>query len=830
MSDGIDFTEDEIGVETERLRLFAEGSLEPGMIYEIRPVPHAATGSIWATPDRFAEAVPHLLAWNRAGVNPYFSVNPRRGVGERTGEGSLPGSLLVADFDDGRSLAAVREAIAAAGLPLPTAIVETSPEHWHCYWKLEARLPDLATFKRHQRGLVEKLGSCPAVCSFQQVMRLPGPFCNVKPDRPAKPRVRIVDCDPNRIYAAAAFPLADAEPVYEAVPLEQLATKIEAGSMADATRQLVEQATVMPGKGRRQSIFEAARDMHARAWSVDDATAVLMAVAGKVGLEPDDREDIPRQVRNAFATPATPGFAKQETARIVCTGSAATTPASDDDYLAELESIPLPLPPALPPRPELALAHGVIGDFMRRVEHETEAHAVALAGALLVAIGNSIGRGPHAIVGRTYHYSNLFMAVVGNTGAGRKGTGGDIVADCLRPADEEWATWCHSPNLVSGEGVVEALRDPIVKLVPKKGGGPDDFEETVIDRGVKDKRLLITCTELASAFKAANRENSILSQTLREAWDGKTLRTMAKNCARVATDPHLSIVGHVTRQELVKVARESDIFGGTYNRFVFLLSDRARLLPHGGDLDDLGTVPARIADVIAFARGIGRVKRSPAANRLWESVYHELTTPVGSDLLAAVLSRGEAQTLRLSLLMALVAKRETIEADDLAAALDLWRYAVASARVVFGQVHDPLFEKIVAAVNERPGITRTGLHQRLGWKLGSPELVAALARVQAAGMIHHRRIETRGRPSEQWHPGMATPGGKEEKQEKGNKPPPPAAPDPFPTFSSFPSEAPEAAAETLSPFSSFPSDAPAGPAAPPPAWNPDNLAPGSYSL
>jgi hypothetical protein len=807
-----DFTTDQIEIETERLRLFAEGLLEPDELYEIRPVPWAKPGSLWATPDRFVELVPHLMAWNTAGVNPYFSASPRREKGATTGEATLPGSLLMADFDDGRTLDDVRARLHAEGLPEPTAIVETSPLHWHCYWRIDTRLPDLATFKRHQRALADRLGTCQHVCSYQQVLRLPGPFLNVKPDRPARPRVRIVDCNPNRIYPASVFPIADPEPEYEVVPLEQLAVKIEAGSMADATRALVVDGKTIDGKGRRASLYEAARDMHGRGWSLDDATAVLVAVGSKLGLEPDDVDDVRRQVRNAFKTPATPGYAAAEVASIDFEASrpaTATVTTGDSDYMAELESLPLPQPPALPTRPERALAHGVVGDFLRRVEHETEANAVALAGTLLAGIGSCIGRGPHAVVGRTYHYTNLFVAVVGNTGAGRKGTGGDIVADCLRPADDTWATWCQSPNLVSGEGVIEALRDPVVKRVAKKGGGPDDFEPTTLDPGVVDKRLLITCTELASAFKAANRENSILSQTLREAWDGKTLRTMAKNCARTATDPHLSIVGHVTRQELVKVARESDIFGGTFNRFVFLLSDRARLLPHGGDLDDLGTVPARIGDVIAFARGVGRVRRSPAADRLWESVYHELTTPVGSDLLAAVLSRGEAQTLRLSLLMALVCKRATIEADDLAAALDLWRYAVASARVVFGQVHDPLFERIVAAVQQQPGLTRTALHQQIGWKLGSAELVAALSRVQAAGAIHHERVDTGGRPAERWMPGPAP---REEKQEKSEKPPASPAAGPF------------------LPFSSFPTAPAAEPAAPPPAWNPDNLAPGSYTL
>ena len=804
MADGSGFTPDEIEVETERLRLFVEGVLEPGEWYEIRPVPWAAPGSVWATPDRFADAVAGLMEWNRNCVNPYFSINPRRENGARTGEGTLPGSLVVADFDAGMPLAEVHARLADANLPKPTAIVETSPEHWHCYWRLEQRLPDLATHKRIQRALANVLGSCPNVCSHQQVMRLPGPFCNVKPDRPAKPRVRIIDCDPNRMYATREFPIADPEPTYTLVPLEDLAVQIQAGSMGDATRLLVEAGTLFTGRGRRASIFEAARDLHGRGWSLDDATAVLVAVGAKLGLEPDDLDDVPRQVKNAFTKPASPGYAAAEVASIDFEASGSV----EDDYNAELEALPLPLPPVLPPRPELALTHGVIGEFMRRVEYETEAHPVALAGTLLAAIGNCIGRSPHAIVGRTAHYANLFVGIVGNTGAGRKGTGGDIVAACMRFADETWATWSQSPNLVSGEGVIDALRDPVVKMVARKGGGPDDFEPTTVDPGVPDKRLLITCPELASALKAGNRENSILSQTLREAWDGKTLRTMAKNCARTATDPHLSIVGHVTRQELVKVARESDIYGGTYNRFVFLLSDRARLLPHGGDLDDLGMVPARIGDVIEFARGVGRMRRSSQADRLWEQVYHELTTPVGSDLLAAVLSRGEAQTLRLSLLMALAAKRATIEVDDLAAALDLWRYSVASARVVFGQVHDPLFEKIVSAVQTSPGITRTGLHKRLGWKLGSAELVSALARVKAAGAIHDERLDTGGRPSERWMPGAAV----EEKQEKGDKPPASLPADPFPTFS---------------PFSSQPSPEPAAPAA---VWDPESLAPGRYTL
>lgn len=748
MSANLVFSAEEIGVASDRLRHFAAAILEGELLYEIRPVPHAPGGSIWAKPEDFITHVPQLMEWNRRGSNPYFSINPRNHIGATKGEQSSPGSVVVADFDSNISLDALREKLCSACLPAPTAIVSTSANHWHVYWRLEERLPDLTTHKRMQRGLADLLGTCPNVCSHQQVMRLPGPFCNVKADRPEKPRVQLVECDPNRMYSASEFPLAEPTPILPVVPLEQLPIAIGKKSLSDASLALITNGQCFADKGRRHSIFDAARDMCARGWELAEATTVLVGTAQRLGLEPDDVADIPRQVRNAFSKPASPGYAASETARIEFTTS---ENGSEDDYSEELEALPLPLPPALPTRPEIALSHGVIGDFMRRVEYETEAHPAALAATLLVALGNLIGRGPYTLVSRTRHYVNLFVAIVGNTGAGRKGTGSDVVADCLRLADSHWAERCQSPNLVSGEGVIDALRDRVEKVVPKKDGAPGAVDTVVIDPGVQDKRLLITCAELVSAFKAGNRENSVLSQTLREAWDGKTLRTMAKNAARVATDPHLSIVGHATRQELIKVVRESDIFGGTYNRFLFILSERARLLPHGGNLDDLGTIPQRIADIVSFARSVDRMQRSAAADRLWESVYEELTTPKGSALTAAVLSRGEAQALRLSMLMALSARRSVIDEEDLLAALDLWRYSAASARTIFGGPADGLSTRLLEMIAAEPGISRSKLHRRLGWRVPAVEFVAVLARLRAERLVRCEAVRTNGRLIERWH-------------------------------------------------------------------------------
>jgi hypothetical protein len=768
MAEGLDFTPEETERGIEQMWHFVGAVLEPDGLYEIRPVMPKGRGSIWATPGKFRDHVANLMDWNRAGVNPCFSINPRRAPGCKNGEGTLPGSVIVADFDEAIELVDAKARIAAAGLPVPTAIVNTSPGRWHTYWRLEARLPDLATHKRLQQGLSDKLVTCPNVCGHPHVMRLPGPFCNVKPERPTHPRVVLVECDPNRIYPATLFPMADPMPEFVPVPLGELAIKIEQGSLSDASRALVENSNLFKDSGRRASIFKAARDMNARGWTQADATAVLVAVGGKLGLARDDLADVPRQVRNAFSRPSMPGFAESETVYLDVEASAPRSVADAGDYDADLEALPLPLPPPMPKRPALALSHGIIGIFMDRVEEETEAHPVALAASFITAFGNCVGRNPHAMVGCTRHGMNLFTVVVGNTGTGRKGTGGDIVTHVVRYADPHWADYCQSPNLTSGEGVIDALRDRVVKLVPKKGTDIDDIEEVVVDKGVDDKRLLITCSELVSALHAARRENSTLSQTLREAWDGKTLRTMAKNNPRTATDPHLSIVAHVTRQELIKSIREADVYGGLFNRCLFILSERARLLPHGGDLDDLRGVLDPIKARIEFARGVSRMTRSPAADRLWESVYGALTTATGSDIVSAVLSRAEAQVLRLSMLMALAAGRATIEVDDLQAALDLWRYSEASARAVFAGDNDALFDRLHDLIRENPGISRSALHKKAGWKVAASTLLGTLSRIQAMGLARSESIKTGGRPIEKWFP--ADPAEeKKEKQEKGRR-------------------------------------------------------------
>ncbi len=436
-------------------------------------------------------------------------------------------------------------------------------------------------------------------------------------------------------------------------------------------------------------------------------------------------------------------------------------PAAGPENLEDLE-----LPPAepWPGTPTIALRHGILGDLLDRLTPATEADPTALLTTFLTAFGNAAGRGPHALVsGATRHGVNIFTGIVGRSGKGRKGSGLDLALMPLRAGDPTWATDRIVSGLASGEGIVHAIRDPIMRMEPiREGKEIVDYGPVVVDQGVEDKRLLVVESELGAALRACRREQSTLSPMLRCAWDGSKLRTLSKNSPETATDPHVSLIGHIVVEELRKLMSDADIFGGLANRFLWILSRRSRLLPDGGELEDLGDLTPRIAALLAQAKATGRMRRTPAAAALWAHEYGRLTTVPETGIVGAALGRGEAITLRLSMLFALLAGRREVDEDDLRAAVDLWDYGATSARLIFGGPADtPLETRILVVVRAQPGIGRSAIARALGGKVPARELVAALARLRDAGTITATTTRTGGRPAETWAPVVPGEPGKE---------------------------------------------------------------------
>jgi hypothetical protein len=423
--------------------------------------------------------------------------------------------------------------------------------------------------------------------------------------------------------------------------------------------------------------------------------------------------------------------------------------ADADAYDPELEAITLRAP-SWPARPQGFLEHGVIGDLLRRVEEETEADPVSIATTFVVALGSVIGRGPHAVVDGTRHGLNLFAAIVGGTAEGRKGTSMGVVRAVMREVDPDWVRWCRTPNLVSGEGLIDRVRDDVYRvIVNKKTGEP---ENVLVEPGVEDKRLLCEIEELAGTMRAGRSERSTLFQTMREAWDGHSLATMSKNSRRTATEPHIAVVAHITPEELSKLQTDAEIYGGSWNRFLWVASKRARLRPHGGDFDDLRELQDRVRSVVTHARNVGRMRRTGAADRLWESEYYRRAEIRSGGVVGAIIGRAEPQLLRLSMLAALCRQEDVVDVQDLAAAVELWQYVDSTVRMLFAGCEDPLVSRIVDAIRAEPGISRSALHRQTAKTMPAVAFVAALERATATGAVESEQIETPGRPREVWRP------------------------------------------------------------------------------
>jgi hypothetical protein len=214
---------------------------------------------------------------------------------------------------------------------------------------------------------------------------------------------------------------------------------------------------------------------------------------------------------------------------------------------------------------------GVLGDFIDATAAHTEAHPACIGAHLLVGLGNAIGRGPHVMVGATRHGLNEFALIVGSTSAGRKGDGKNLALEPLRLADP---LWTMASGLSSGEGLIYSVRDPVFKTGHKTG------EQIVDDPGVADKRLCVVETEFSQVLKVFRREGNTLSNVLRDTFDGiPTLRTLTKVSPVRATDAHVSVIAHSTREDLRAYLADLDIANGTGNRFLILAARRVREVP-----------------------------------------------------------------------------------------------------------------------------------------------------------------------------------------------------------------------------------------------------------
>jgi hypothetical protein len=389
---------------------------------------------------------------------------------------------------------------------------------------------------------------------------------------------------------------------------------------------------------------------------------------------------------------------------------------------------------------------GLPGHMIEAMESHTEADPVAVLVTLLSAFGNACGRGAFFRVGKDRHHPKINAVLVGETSKSRKGTSWGLVRDPMHAVDRYWAEERVENGLSSGEGLIYQVRD-------KRMGVNKDGDPVLEDPGADDKRLFILEGEFAGVLKVATREGNNLSAIIRSAWDAGKLSTLTKNSPMKATDSHISIVGHVTATELVRLLSDSDAHNGFANRFLWLCVKRSKILPFGGEWErqNVAGMVSLLGKVLRFAKDAGELRWGESAKSLWVKRYPVLSEGA-PGLLGAVTSRSEAQVLRLACVYALMDSSVTIELEHLKAALAVWYYAEASARYIFGDATgDAVADSIEEMLSGSPeGLTRAQIRDAFGRNKSSERLGAALELLERLGRVRNEIEQTGGRPAERW--------------------------------------------------------------------------------
>ena len=409
--------------------------------------------------------------------------------------------------------------------------------------------------------------------------------------------------------------------------------------------------------------------------------------------------------------------------------------------------VSIPDPPSWPELAEEAL-WGLPGEILAEIEPHTEADTVAVLASLLAAFGNAIGRGAFFRVGADLHHLKLNIGLVGDTSKGRKGMSWGCVRELMHASDERWTEERVLHGLSSGEGLIYAVRDR-VEGENKKG------EKMVLDEGVEDKRLLVLEAELAGVLKVMSREGNKLSPVIRQAWDDGALQTLTKNSPMKATEAHISIIGHITRAELLRHLTETEAANGFANRFIWLMVKRSKELPFGGEWHKVDTAPLvrRLTSALEFGSAPVLVTWGDSAREIWLEVYGPLSEGK-PGLFGAVVGRAEAQVVRLAALYAVMGKSHEIEREHLLAALALWDYSEKSARYIFGEATgDPVADQIFNALRAagKDGMTRTEISNLFGRNISSERIAQALSLLLGAMRVRRKTHKTGGRQAERWY-------------------------------------------------------------------------------
>lgn len=323
--------------------------------------------------------------------------------------------------------------------------------------------------------------------------------------------------------------------------------------------------------------------------------------------------------------------------------------------------------------------YGLAGEVVQIIFPHTESDEAALLIQLLVCYGNIIDRNPYFVAESTKHFSNLFVLVVGLSSKGRKGSSLNQILNIFDDNEvyRNWRSNCHIKGLSSSEGIVNRICDKATE--PGQNILPSQLAP------INDKRLLCLETEFANTLSVMKRNGNTLSALLRDAWDGSDFQTTTKGSPQKATNPHVSIIGHITYSELQSQINPVDIKNGLGNRFLFINSRRSKMLPNGNpiELEKLNYLRNQIKISYEFAIKQKEMKFTEEAQLYWNNLYVNSSSE-SYGIFSDLTGREAAQIKRIAMIYSLMNLENEISIGALKASEAVWKYNCDSIRSIFG--------------------------------------------------------------------------------------------------------------------------------------------------
>lgn len=404
---------------------------------------------------------------------------------------------------------------------------------------------------------------------------------------------------------------------------------------------------------------------------------------------------------------------------------------------------------------------GILGDFVKLATRDSEADPAAVAITALVRFcaeiyGHAPNQGPHLYIGETVHAPRLFAVICGNSSKARKGTSRHPVTKlfgrehCNLADLRAWGLPLPAKEsggpLSTGEGLAFHVRDESNE--ERERWQRQNPNEPIREKG--DKRLMIQDEEFASGLACTKREGNTLSMGIRCFWDNGDYAPLTKNNPITVKGAHINIITHITMQELAVCLGDVQVVNGFGNRFLWICARRSKLvaMPPRMPETELAPIQRELWRLVAQAQKRGAMTMTAKALEKWEGIYPEISKE-HTGLAGSIINRGEAQTMRLALVYALLDGQERIAEPHIDAALSMWSYAQDSALYIFGdRAVDPLEEKLLEILKQGP-LSATDLSAAFSRNIPKERLQPLLQQLEAQQRISIRKERNgKGRPKQ----------------------------------------------------------------------------------